>query len=257
MSPSSPLSPSPVRPVPPTLFLSDADVAQLADWPSVVHALAAAYARPLLPGMVPPRSMARAPSKWLRGLTAISPSGRHMGSKLIAASMHPPCASYLISLFDILDMSLRGLIDGNRITGLRTAGTAAAALRLLAPARALTVAVIGTGFEAQGTLAALAASLPLAFVRVYSPTPCSRQRFVEQFQATQGLRVEAMTSAPQAVRGADVVVCATRSRDESPVLLGEWLAPGMTVVAGLHAARAARGRRDHDGPGHADRGRHA
>ena len=31
--------------------------------------------------------------------------------------------------------------------------------------------------------------------------------------------------------GADVVLCAARSRDESPVLRGEWLAPGMTVVS--------------------------
>jgi alanine dehydrogenase len=28
-----------------------------------------------------------------------------------------------------------------------------------------------------------------------------------------------------------VVLCAARSRDESPVLLGQWLEPGMTVVS--------------------------
>lgn len=31
--------------------------------------------------------------------------------------------------------------------------------------------------------------------------------------------------------GADVVLCAARSRDESPVLRGAWLQPGMTVVS--------------------------
>jgi ornithine cyclodeaminase/alanine dehydrogenase-like protein (mu-crystallin family) len=33
------------------------------------------------------------------------------------------------------------------------------------------------------------------------------------------------------VHRADVVLCATRSRDESPVLRGEWLEDGMTVVS--------------------------
>jgi alanine dehydrogenase len=37
--------------------------------------------------------------------------------------------------------------------------------------------------------------------------------------------------AEAAVRTADVVLCAARSRDESPVLHGEWLAPGATVVS--------------------------
>src|SRR5438067_1573602 len=46
-------------PVAPTLFISDADVATLADWRSAVAGLAAAYAADVKPAMVPPRSMAR------------------------------------------------------------------------------------------------------------------------------------------------------------------------------------------------------
>jgi len=217
--------------VAPTLFLSDADVAALADWPSAVNALASAYATPMQPEMVPPRSMARAPGKWLRGLSAIAPSGRHMGNKLIAACITGRRASYLISLFDADDATLHGLIDGNRITGIRTAATATVAVRLLAPARALKVAVIGSGFEAKGALTALASVLAVQSVKVFSPTPASRDRFAAAFRDEQGLHTEAVASAREAVQGADVVICAARSRDESPVLLGEWLEPGMTVVS--------------------------
>lgn len=75
----------------PTLFLSDADVASLADWPSVVGALAAAYSCRMSEAMVPPRSMARGDGVWLRSLTAVSPSGGHLGCKLIAASLRGLC----------------------------------------------------------------------------------------------------------------------------------------------------------------------
>jgi ornithine cyclodeaminase/alanine dehydrogenase-like protein (mu-crystallin family) len=215
---------------PPTLFLSDADVAALADWSSAVEALERAYAAPMEPGMVPPRSMARAPGKWLRGLTAVSPSGR-LGCKLIAASTRDRCASYLISLFDDRTTALLALIDGNRVTGIRTAATATVAVKLVAPRKPLRVAVIGSGFEATSLLSALSACLPIASARAYSPTPASRERFAQTFRNDKGLNIAAAASAAEAIGESDVVLCAARSRDESPVLCGEWLAPGMTVVS--------------------------
>jgi ornithine cyclodeaminase/alanine dehydrogenase len=218
-------------PVAPTLFISDAEVARLADWPSAVAALAGAYAADVQPAMLPPRSMARGDGIWLRSLTAVSPSGRHMGCKLISASMTARRASYLISLFDQQTMALAALIDGNRITGIRTAATAAVAVDAAAPRRPLKVAVIGAGFEATGLLLALAAVREIAAVRVFSPTPASREKFAATFRDEHLLAVEAAPSAPAAMDGADVILCAARSRDESPVILGDWLAPGMTVVS--------------------------
>lgn len=217
--------------LPPTLFLGDADVAQLADWKAAFDALRTAYAAPVAAAMVPPRSMARGDGIWLRGLTAVSPSGRHMGCKLISASMKARRASYLVSLFDQQTMALTALIDGNRITGIRTAATAAVAVDAAAPSRPLRLGVIGSGFEAQGLVAALAAVRSIAAVRVFSPTPASREKFAALCRDQHALQALAVASAPEAVQGADVVLCAARSRDESPVLQGAWLAPGMTVVS--------------------------
>jgi len=214
----------------PTVFISDDAVTHLTDWPSAIAALRQAYESPVTPDMVPPRMMARGQGFWLRSLCAVSPSGETMGSKLIAASPRAHRASYLISLFDQRTMDLVALIDGNQITGIRTAATAALAVDLLAPRKPLRVAVIGSGFEAQGQLAALLSIRPVERVRVYSPTPASRARFVDRFLA-QSNDVQAAESARQAVEGADVVLCAARSRDESPVLSGAWLEAGMTVVS--------------------------
>lgn len=217
--------------LPSTLFLSDDDVGALAHWPAAVSALASAYAKPMHDAMVPPRSMARGDGIWLRGLTAVSPSGGYMGCKLIAASMKARRASYLIALFDQQTMALAALMDGNRITGIRTAATAALAVDLLAPSRPLSVAVIGSGFEARNLLYALMATRTVSTATVFSPTPASRERFAASFRGECGLAISAADSAPTALCGTDVVLCAARSRDESPVLLGAWLEPGMTVVS--------------------------
>jgi ornithine cyclodeaminase/alanine dehydrogenase-like protein (mu-crystallin family) len=215
----------------PTLFVGDADVAALAEWPAAVSALRSAYSRPVTPDMVPPRVMARGSGFWLRGLCAISPSGEHMGCKLIAASPKLHRASYLISLFDQRSMDLVALIDGNRITGIRTAATAAVAVDLVAPRRPLRVALIGSGFEARGLLEAVATTRQVVSARVFSPTIASRQRFAHAFRERVALDIAAADSAAEALSGADVVLCAARSRDESPVLRGAWLEPGMTVVS--------------------------
>ncbi len=222
---STPASPA----IPPTLFLSDDDVAVLSDWTAAVAALADAYARPVSDAMVPPRSMARGDGTWLRSLTAVSPSGGHLGCKLIAASTRARRASYLISLFDQDTTALTALIDGNRVTGLRTAATATLAIDLLAPLRPLQVAVIGSGFEARGALDCLRTVRRLASVKVFSPTQASRERFADSFRPQ--LDIAAVSSAEVAVQEADVVICAARSRDESPTLHGAWLAPGCTVVS--------------------------
>jgi ornithine cyclodeaminase/alanine dehydrogenase-like protein (mu-crystallin family) len=69
----------------------------------------------------------------------------------------------------------------------------------------------------------------LSRVLVFSPTLASRERFAESFRPT--LDISAAASAEVAVQHADVVLCATRSRDESPVLRGSLLPPGVTVVS--------------------------
>jgi len=214
-----------------TLFISDADVADLHDWPTAVAALSDAYALPITSAMVPPRVMARGQGFWLRGLCAISPSGEYMGCKLIAASPKIKRASYLISLFDQNSMQLAALVDGNRITDIRTASTSAVAVDALAVRRPLKVAVLGSSSLARNTLLALASIRELSSVRVFSPTPASRERFASEFRAALGIDVTATERPEGAVQGADVVLCAARSRDESPVLLGQWLEPGMTVIS--------------------------
>lgn len=228
MQVTDPSQPASTRP---TLLLTDADVTAVADWNAAIQALGRAYAAQIDPKSVPPRSMARGTGVWLRGLTAISPLDGYMGCKLIAASTRARRASYLISLFDQETMNLDALIDGQQVTGIRTAATAAVAVDALAPRRALRVCLLGSGFEARTHLTALAAVREISHVSVFSPTPENRERFAQEFRAKLSASVQPADTPEQAVAGTDVVICAARARGEAPVLLGKWLEPGMTVVS--------------------------
>ncbi|MEG3086270.1 ornithine cyclodeaminase family protein [Sphingomonas sp. PB4P5] len=213
-----------------TLLLSDEDVRAAFDWDIAIRSLRAAYGGNVSDDMFPPRSMARGDGLWLRGLSGIAPDGGVMGVKLIAASMTAGAACYLVPLFDQETTALVALLDGNSITGFRTAATSAMAADRLAPPGASRVAVIGSGFEARNHLRALAVLRPLTEVTVYSPSATSRATFVADV-ADAHPDVVAVDSAQEAVAHADIVVCAARSRDESPTFLGAWLRPGMTVIS--------------------------
>jgi alanine dehydrogenase len=213
-----------------TIFLTDADVRASFDWADAIAALRATYGGDVPDSRYPQRTMARGDGVWLRTLSGVSADGETMGVKVIAASITGRAASYLIPLFDQRTAALTALLDGNAITGFRTAATSALAADVLLAVDKPRVAVIGSGFEAQHHVRALAAVRPLSDVTVYSPNPASRERYVAAL-ADLDVSVNAADSPAPPVADADLVICAARSRDESPTLLGEWLTPGTTVVS--------------------------
>ena len=213
-----------------TLLLSDSEIREAFAWPAAIDALAAAYGVHTNDAQFPPRSMARGKGMWLRTLSGILPGQRIFGAKLIAASPANKVASYLIPLFDGETMALVALIDAASITGLRTAATSALAARRLCTNTAPSIALIGSGFEARTHLEAMARSGPIGTATVFSPRPASRQSFCDAMDAI-GISAVSTPSPQAAIEGADLIICAARSRDESPTLLGEWLAPGATVVS--------------------------
>lgn len=215
------------------MFISDDHLARAFNWPDSVAALAAAYAQPMDAAMVPPRGMARGKDVWLRSLTAVSPSGRHMGCKLIAAKLRgrPVLASYLLALIRQDNLQAAAIMDANRITGIRTAATAVVALNALHASGDIRLAILGSGFESTNFVEALTALRQVVSARVFSPTEAKRNAFAERFRHEKNLAIEAVATAEEAVRGANVVLCAARSRDETPILSGAWLLDGATVIS--------------------------
>ena len=213
-----------------TLFLTDDDVKSAFDWAEAFKAVRHAYSTAANPAMYPPRTMARHPGGWLRVLSGILPEAGVMGAKLIAASTAKGAASYLIPLYDLETMALKCLMDANSITGFRTAATTALALDTLANPDAKRLAVIGSGFEAKMHVRALAAVRALDSITVYSPNPASRERFASDL-ADLGVPIHGADSAQNAASEAEIIICAARSRDESPTFHGAWLRPGTAIAS--------------------------
>ena len=85
---------------PPTLFLSDADVAELSDWDSAIAALSAAYSLPEDPAATPERVVLPTAMGWQRVMPSAPPGAQFAGSKTISAAVKNGMVSYLITLFD-------------------------------------------------------------------------------------------------------------------------------------------------------------
>ncbi|GAA4718578.1 ornithine cyclodeaminase family protein [Phytohabitans rumicis] len=213
-----------------TLLLDDATVQSVFDWKLAIDAVRNAYAAADDDARYPTRVIARGGSNWLRTLSGVPGDGGLMGAKTIAGAMSVREFTYLISLFDQASAELVALLDGNSITGYRTAATSALAADMLVAPGPLTVSMLGSGFEAKKHVQALAAVRELNSVQVFSPRPESRERFARDLDDLETAIIPANSPA-KAVAGTSLVICAARSYDETPILLGRWLEPGMTVVS--------------------------
>jgi alanine dehydrogenase len=161
-----------------------------------------------------------------RGFLGLMPAytGTALGTKLVAFyphNTHVPTHHATILLFKPETGEPLVTMDGRLITEMRTAAVSAVATEHLAISDASVLAIIGSGVQARSHLEALRLVRSFREIRVWSP------RRAAAFAREHGIRAAA--SAEEAVRGADVVVTATTS--STPVLSGEWLAPGVHINA--------------------------
>jgi thiomorpholine-carboxylate dehydrogenase len=120
------------------------------------------------------------------------------------------------------------VMDATWLTELRTAAVSAVATRALRDGAPKRLAILGSGALARSHALALAAVVPLADIRLWSPTRANAERCAAEIGGT------ACADAESAVRDADLVVTVTNA--STPVLMGRWLKPGALV----HAVGAPR-----------------
>ena len=154
-----------------------------------------------------------------------------------------------VLLFDAENGSLLAILDATSITAIRTAAVSGLATRLLAREDAADLAIIGSGVQARTHLDAMLAVRTIRRVRVASQSRERAARFALRESRRHGVLVEPADSVRAAVEGADIVCCATSSRE--PVLEGAWISAGAhvnavgverRVRAGARYARRSSGR---------------
>ncbi len=142
-----------------------------------------------------------------------------------------------VTLFDGETGQPTAILDASAVTEIRTAAVTAVATGLLARQDARTLAILGAGVQGRAHLDALATVRDFEEVRIYAPTQAHARALADQ-PGPPGAQLSAAATAEDAVRGADVVVAATNSRE--PVLAHAWLKPGAHLNAVGASTPAAR-----------------
>jgi ornithine cyclodeaminase/alanine dehydrogenase-like protein (mu-crystallin family) len=212
------------------LLLNGDDVDRLATMP-VALAAAEEAARLVVAGnIVTGRVQVNGPVAWMRVLAGMVTDLDLLGYKefhRVGRDVRYHVHLYRESTGDIL-----GVVDGRRITSLRTAATAAAAVRHWASGEPVRVGLIGSGEESREGLRALAGACAVTSALVYSPTPANREAFAREMSAELGLPVTAAGAQPDALADVDVAYIATSSHHTPFLTAADVAHVGMVAAIG-------------------------
>src|SRR5580698_2322062 len=132
--------------------------------------------------------------------------GKYFGTKIYAANPKFG-ANFFFLLFDAESARPLAQFEANYLGQIRTGAASGYATDVLAARDASTLAIIGTGFQARTQLAAMREVRQFRDIRAWSRSEKNRYDFAVETET------RAVASAEEAVRGADVVVTATWSKD--------------------------------------------
>ncbi|MFL6515412.1 MAG: ornithine cyclodeaminase family protein [Chthoniobacterales bacterium] len=211
-----------------TLFVDEAQVRQHLHMADLIPAMRQALIQFSTGKVVQPvRSVMKVdpPGGFFGMMPALAADG--LGIKLV--TFYPPNAERslpthmaMILLFDRETGTPVAVMDGRLITEMRTAAVSAVATDLLVSKQGHTLAILGSGVQAESHIEALGIVRQFDEVRIWSRTSAHAEAFASKIGG------KAM-SAEEAVCGADVIVTVTSST--IPVLKGSWLKPGAHVNA--------------------------
>lgn len=163
---------------------------------------------------------------WLRLMPVVVPGLSAFGFKAMNLTQGVG-VRYAIWIYDLETGALRGILDAQLVTQLRTAATTAVATRLMARTDVERIAVIGTGAEARTHVRAMDLVRPTGKVMVFSRSPENRATFIAEMQSSVSCQLVDCKSVEEAVEGAGVVVLATKS--SQPVFTASMIDAGMHI----------------------------
>lgn len=124
--------------------------------------------------------------------------------------------------------ALTMLYEADRLGQLRTGAASGISARELAPAGADTVAIIGTGYQAQTQAEAVLLALGATKLHVYGRNAERADTFAELLASRTGASVTRFDSIDAAIAEAHVVITMTSAHD--PVILRQHVLPGKHYI---------------------------
>jgi ornithine cyclodeaminase len=141
-----------------------------------------------------------------------------------------PSEMALLNLFDPRTGMPVAILDATAITEMRTGAVTALGARHLARPGSRVLGHIGARGTAYWNVRLLDRIFGFEEIRVHSRRPESRTAFAERLERDLGRPVTVTADWESCVRGADIVVEATRLPEPRPLLRTEWIAPGACVI---------------------------
>ncbi len=196
----------------PARWIGEDDVVSLVSLREVIAAVRGAYQRAAAGEIV---AMPKTYASWNGGtLHAIGAVATSTGLAVSKTWAHTGGgATPLLAAWDTATGRLHAVIQAFALGQLRTSAISGAATSILAAERCERLAVIGSGKQAEGQIAAVAAVRDVGSIAVYSPTAEHRVAFAARIAERSGIETRPAGSVAEAVDQADVVVTVTRATE--------------------------------------------
>ena len=210
------------------MYLSEDDVKQVLTMDMALVGVESAH-RDLALGRASdtPRARSRLPQTALHILQGALPDQGILGYK--AYTSNRSGNRFLVHLFDAASGQLRAVVAADYLGMMRTGATSGVAARWLARPDSTIAGVFGAGWQAEGHIRAICATLPLARVKVFSRKADKLQDFCRRLSEQTGIAVVPALSAEDTVRGSDVVGTVTTAAQ--PLFEADWLESGAHINA--------------------------
>ena len=141
-----------------------------------------------------------------------------------------PSEMALLNLFDPTTGMPRAIVDASAITDMRTGAMTALGAKYLARKNSKVLGHIGARGTAYWNVRLLDHLFGFSEIRVHSRRPESRTAFAERLSADLGKPVTATADWESCLKGADIVVEASRLPAPEPLLKTAWIERGAFVV---------------------------
>lgn len=141
-----------------------------------------------------------------------------------------PSEMALLNLFDPDNGVPLAVIDATAITDMRTGAVTALGARHLARKGSKVLGHVGARGTSYWNVRLLDSIFDFDEIRVHSRRPESREAFAARLTRDLGKPVIVTDDWESCVRGADIVVEASRLPAPTPMLLTEWIKPGALVI---------------------------
>ncbi len=141
-----------------------------------------------------------------------------------------PSELALLNLFDPVTGAPRAILDASKLTDMRTGAMTALGAKHLARKGSKVLGHIGARGTAYWNVRLLDRLFGFDEIRVHSRRPESRRTFAERLAHDLGKPVVATDDWESCVRGADIVVEASRLPEPTPMLRTEWIERGALVI---------------------------